>query len=552
MDSWLFSPAKRRARGRASRGGHAARGSLAWHGTAAACSLLACGDARGQAWSHYGAGADRVAVRGMVDPIDVEAVAWQAATGPQGEPLAISNETGVVSDGAWGFALGTLDGAPTLIAFDALNGVALWTAMVPAPVDDSWSTPAVDLGNGSVLVAAGSGLWAFDAATGDPLWSATLPRPVVNASPVVTSDLGPRDRAFIVHADSLYATADGATLHCVNVDPFDAALNPYEPGDFVWSVPLLAAATGASPAYRDGVVYVTDAGDPFFSAPGRVRAFDATAASPPLPLWETANPAGLGFYGGVSVAEAADGLSVYAASYAFTGGQTSANLLRIDAATGSIRWSVPCNRTSSVPIPLPDGRVLLSAGIDGFGSVPSVQLFEDLGASAVRVWDTAIDSWDDADDDGVMDPGEYLVVGGWTHLPAVATTASGSVAYCGTLPTDGLFGAYQRIAALDLSRAPSDPGFVIGERIGAGNPPAIVGARLVTLGPGGPVSLGSAAPAYDVDGNGRVDVDDLYTWCLGQGDRDVDLDGSITTADRNTLERHLREGDLEIMAAVRP
>lgn len=70
-----------------------------------------------------------------------------------------------------------------------------------------------------------------------------------------------------------------------------------------------------------------------------------------------------------------------AASYSFTGGRTSANLVKLDALTGVMSWSVGCNRTASVPVYVEGGRVVVAGGLDGFGSIPTLQLFDDLGTS---------------------------------------------------------------------------------------------------------------------------------------------------------------------------
>src|SRR5262249_37171237 len=154
-----------------------------------------------------------------------------------------------------------------------------------------------------------------------------------------------------------------------------------------WSV-TIGASSGNTPAVWNGRVFVTSAGDGGFG-PGQVWCFDARAITAPTPLWVTLNPAGEPFFGGTCVHERQGGADLFCASYAFYGNSTSANLLKVDAATGAVRWSAPCNRTSSTPLVLPDGRVCLSGGIRGYGSVPTLQLFRDDATTATLLWDSA-------------------------------------------------------------------------------------------------------------------------------------------------------------------
>jgi hypothetical protein len=52
----------------------------------------------------------------------------------------------------------------------------------------------------------------------------------------------------------------------------------------------------------------------------------------------------------------------------------------------------------------------------------------------------------------------------------------------------------------------------------------------------------------DVDGDGAVDVDDLYAWHAGAGDPDCDEDGEVTLRDRALLQRTVRRGESASMA----
>lgn len=501
---------------------------------ALAAPAVAC--AQEGAWTHYGRGVDRVPiVAGDADSTTLDAPAWTVETLPTLGAISVPTPSGPVSDGERVFFTADVGGAHRLVAVDLETGAPLWDAVIDPPFQDSWSSPAVDLENSTVLGASGAGLRAHDVATGALLWSTPLARSVVNASPLVTSDRGPGDRAFIVSEDGSFVTFNGGVLHAINVDPFDAATNPYQPGEIVWTLPLEAAATGASVAYANGLLYLSDAGDPFFGAPGSVRSI--ILSEPPTEFWRRDAASG-GYFGGVSVSQGA----VFAATYVFSGGTTAATLTKLDDAGGGLLWSVPCNRSSSVPVPMPDGHVLLSGGIDGFGTLPSVEVFEDNGSSATRTLFTIDDS-------------PSLVVGGWTNLPAVLDTGDGLVAAVGTLPGSGaLFGAYNELRLLDLSLPASDPGFVIDAFTGCGSTPIVAGGRLLSLGPTGlfAFELASETIPGDADGNGVVDLDDLYAWYQDPAaERDANGDGQVTTADAAFIEAIIRAGEIEDMTGGR-
>src|SRR5690606_13696489 len=206
---------------------------------------------------------------------------------------------------------------------------------------------------------------------------------------------------------------------------------PFGRGEIVWEFDLGQTA-GTTPAYDDGVVYVATAGDSAGRPPGLLFALPAGVSVSPNPLWATPNPAPEGFYGGVCVTTAGGQRVLYAASYAFYGGLMSGNLVKVLADTGAVVWSIPANRTASIPIPLGDSRILISAGLQGFGTVPSVQMFRDNGASAQLMWDTALWTWKDLNGDLSLDPGEFTPMGGWTHQPAAAKAGAMTVAIFGT------------------------------------------------------------------------------------------------------------------------
>lgn len=476
-------------------------------------------------------------------PADLASPAWVfPASDASVTSVAFVPEASVVVEGALVYAVST---SPARVwAIDRETGVAVWWAAIPAPVLDSWSAPAIDRVNRTVLVASGSPgsaggeVRAFDLETGAVRWQTRLARDVVNASPVVTTDLGPADRAFIVDYEGFYTGGGGASLHCINVDAFDAVRNPYEAGEVVWSLPLFTGASGASAAYSAGRVYFATAGDFGGALGGEIVCVDARAGDAAVAVVWRMEPAGDdGFLGGVAVARGA----VYAASYDFFGGPSSSRLVKLDALSGAVAWQVPAARTSSTPLVLPDGRVVVSGGIAGFGSVPTVQVFRDDGGIAALVGDTAIDTWQD-DGDGVLEPGEFELVGGWSHQPlaAIDPTAGGGRLVVGEpVVAGGLFAGYGRLRAVDLSVGIGEPGWVLDAYEGAGASPAIVGRTLYTVGPAGLVAFG-LPERLDVNGDGRVEVEDLIAWARGEGARDVDRDGAVTDADRRMLEGFLR------------
>jgi len=61
-----------------------------------------------------------------------------------------------------------------------------------------------------------------------------------------------------------------------------------------------------------------------------------------------------------------------------------------------------------------------------------------------------------------------------------------------------------------------------------------------------------ALPRFDVNADTRVDVDDLYTWHHGTGNRDVDQSGAVDGADVAALKCQLRSLEHATLLASRP
>ena len=501
--------------------------------------LLCCAPvSSGQPWTHLGGAAARSSVT-TDEPVSIAQSAWVLDAQLAGESISFVGQSGVVTWDKYIYAVGEISGCAHVICASKADGVIVWSAQIPEPVLDSWSSPVIDIANRSVVVASGDQCLAFHAIFGFPRWTAPLDLNIVNASPLITDDLGPADRLFITDFDGYYIFG-GGHLYSINTDPYHPTANPFQPGEIVWKIDLDAATSGNSPAYQDGVVYVADAGAPSTSGAGRIRAYDATTPSPPAHLWQTINPSGLGFFGGVSISNGA----VFAASYSFTGTQLSANLLKLDALSGAVEWSEPCNRTSTIPVVLDDGRVAVSAGLLGFGSVPSVQLFQDNTTSATMLWDSAIDSWFDTNTNGQLDIGEFISTGGWTTQALIFDAPSGAVLMAGGTEASGPFGAPETLFVLNMDVPPSSPSFVIETYTGAGSTPAYDSNAVFTIGQNGLVCFGSPPPAplSDMDRDLLTTPEDAYLWGegVGAGGLDVDQNQTVDLQDLLWIEAEIR------------
>ena len=518
---------------------------------AAACVRPALAQPSQSDWASLARNASRASLGSLtLDPISPTPRLSVGQT-TSGQPIQFVGQAGVVVFAGHAFAIGAVN-APVnpehrLVAIHAETGQIAWLGPIAAPVLDSWATPAADAVNRTVLVASGQELRAFHADTGQIAWTCPLANQIVNSSPVLTSDRPRRNRAFI----SGYPTGGPSYLFCVNVDPFVEGLNPYQPGEIVWQADI-GFCVGGTPAYDAGVVYAAVA----FGATsfvGEIHAFDADQPASPAPRYVFVNPSGQNFYGGVSLRRDASGTSLFAATYAFAGGVLAAELIKLDALTGIQQWSAPCNRTSSIPVPLPDGRILLSAGIQGYGTVPSVQLFSDHPTHATLLWDTALDTWNDANNNNSIDPGEFLRVGGWTQIPAIAPGAGGVIAAVGAIPSSlEDFGPCDHLDLLDLSKNPSQSGFIVSSAAGGGATPALSGKGVYTVGGAGLIAFGPAPPRFDVNQDARVGIGDLVAWEQSSGLRDVDRDGAITPTDLSLLRVELRYSEpLDLLAGRR-
>jgi outer membrane protein assembly factor BamB len=432
----------------------------------------------------------------------------------------------------------------SLYALDRATGAIRWSAPIDSPALDSWSSPAVDVVAARVYVASGSTVRCLRLSDGALAWSAPLDAQVVNASPLLLRDAQGRARVFVTD----FSEADGQLY------AFSAG-GPMQPpaGTRIWSVPI-GATSGNTPASDGTRIFVSSLGD-FAYSPGRIFAFPAWTNEAPAPMWTFDNVIAEGFFSGLTVFAG----SVFAGSYAFFGSTASANLVKLDAASGLLRWSVPSNRTSSTPVVIPargtgPTRIALSTGVQGFGSVPTLQVFADAGLSATRVFDSASATWIDANQNARLDSGEFVPLGGWTGAPALVISPGADTLFVQSPPTgtSTSFGSSLRAVNLGLLSGSWQAGLTT-QAAGA---PAVAadgpGVNVYAIGAGGLSAFGPPAASGDVNRDGRIDIEDLYAWEQALGARDVNADGAVSDTDRDALVAYLRRREQADMVSGRP
>jgi outer membrane protein assembly factor BamB len=472
-------------------------------------------------WTHFAGDAARAGVA-PAGPVELGEPAWIALP-PAGTEF-VCNSSPVVCGGRV-FVKGRRFSGSTpvsarVLAYNSKTGQELWVQDVDLDYYDDWSSPAVDLADGTVIVGAGYRLHALDVATGEIRWQRQLERRIVNASPAVSHNLimgaPPADRVFVTD----YSGAGSqARLYAINVSPYQETINPFQPGEIAWSASL-PGASGATPAYADGFVFAA-------TKAGIVYAFDGYDGSQ---RWQTdvaaaGYPEYAGFYGGVSVRDGYDGY-VYAASYRFYGSGNNSGLFKLHADSGEIAWVVPCERTDSTPVVTGDGRIFLAGGVDWSGSATKIQAFQDHGTYATLLWDTDVAS------------GGTLIVGGWTHQPAFA----GGLLYAGT-PSDDYFSPYTELLILDTNHSPAEPGFVMAGSAQAGGSPAPAGGWLYSLGQAGLVAFARRMPG-DVNCDGAINVFDIDPFVLALSDPPA-YSAAYPDCDRDNADAN-EDGDVNV------
>ena len=351
-------------------------------------------------------------------------------------------------------------------------------------------------------------------------------------------------------------------LYCINVDPFIAGVNPYQPGELVWSVPI-GGATGSSPSYlprREGgpSVFVASIGA-YNSAPGQIFAYDASQNIPTV-RWIYSLPVLQGFFGGSCVAtmracgggesQVSPRPTLLAATYAFAGNIHNSRVVALDARTGASMGIANSNRSASIPVPVSDRRFLLAGGLPAYGSAPSLRAFhfESSDCNEIDIdWDSAVTTWHDANNNNAMDPGEYLPMAGWQMHAAAARFAGKSSVLCGLQSDSALSEPALCLHKIDPQHKPDDADWITQSSPIAGGPSALAGANAYSIGIEGLVAFGPPPVRFDTEFDADVDCDDLCAWERGYGQRDVDADGDTDEQDRRalvTLVRHREGGQL--------
>ena len=402
-----------------------------------------------------------------------------------------------------------------LVAYDANSGRLLWTTIIDAAVWDSWSSPAADIKNNNILVPSGNKVYAINAESGSVVWQAELDTIVLNASVCIASDI-PHTRAFITDYDGF---GTGGKLYCINLDANEPN-NSYNPGEIIWS-DTLGSTSGNSPAYKDGVVYVSSNMDAE-SFYGAIYAYDAQADDA-IRKWRATDQNFEGFTGGVTVTK--EGF-LYAACYNWAEeAEDNSSLCKIDCNSGNIVWITNVERTSSMPVVVGD-KIYISGGLDGWGSRPKVEAYRDMGTSVVKLWQTPAN----------------VAIGGWSNQPVYA---NGKL-YVGAIPFGGnYFDAYTELYVLDVTADVDSPDFVIAHYTdqACGNNPAVVYDSLYTIGADGLFKFHQPAFLADIEKNDTVDFYDLaelaavwlYNGSVGVMRADLNLDGKINFADFSLL-----------------
>jgi hypothetical protein len=488
-----------------------------------------------QSWPTLGGNAARTSVTTLPVP-DLTQQTWTCTLDEQSRPITFQTKAGVAVSPTHVLAAGFINDGGTvwkLFWINRRSGVVERSSVIDAPVLESLTSPTLDEGSNTVLVASGSTLAAFDLANGATRFETSFVNPLVNVVPLVVRAFHAPARVFVTDYDGF---GDSASLHCVNLDAFSSR-NPYTLGQAIWSTPI-GASSGNTPSYDAARARViTAAVGLFASDPGEVLAFPAHATETPAPAWRFVNPSGSGFFGGVSV----DGSTILAASYAFFGGLSSGNLVRLRAVDGTLLSNTAANRTASLPVALPNdtlGRVVLSTGVQGFGSLPSLQVFGfSPSFSNTFTWSTHLRTWTDSNNNAIIENGEFTPFGGWNLQPILSTSSAGTRLVVG--------GGDNVLRVLNLSNVTGSTSAVsvVQSATAITGSPAIAGGNLYAIGTTGLRSFGPAPLLLDVNRDGRVEIEDIYAWEQIRGSRDVDGSGTVNAADRELLINAIRANE---------
>lgn len=374
--------------------------------------------------------------------------------------------------------------ASSVYCLDESTGAKLWDTPVAKADSGSWSSPAYS--NGNVFIGSGKYLYCLDAAVGSEKWKYNLASPVVNGSPCVADG-----KVFI-------GNWAGGYYYCVDENT----------GAFKWKFGVTGSAQG-KPAYIDGKVYLTSWG---FGAAKNSHIYCVDALSGSL-IWHQDGVDDDGKQSACGSAAVADG-KVFITTYNFYG---DGRMAALDAAGGSIIWSVYTNRTDTTPAYY-DGKIYISGGCVGYSAKQTTSCF-DANTGNLR--------W------------EKEGLGNWTCSVAVADNK----VFVGKPDSDGFFD-YIGTYALN-----ADNGQVVWSYDKGGSSPAVANGRVYTISDGKVYALGRydpGYPAWDLNMDGKVDVLDmiLVGQKFGQAGspgwlgEDVNKDGKIDVLDMILIGQH--------------
>ena len=401
---------------------------------ASAVATLAVAAVAQDSWTHRG----RTAARNGVVSAAAPSIATPRFVTTDSRTLVGQSMPVVADHRIFVYARNAAKTGNEVLAFSEVDGSLLWAQAVGAAQQDSWSSPTIDTARGTVLMPSGTKVTAMKADTGAIVWETTLNAslPIVNSTVCVCGDL-----AF-VSTQSPYTSA--GRMYAINLNPDHATLAA---GEVVVSKALSKSLSNEA-AYDAGLdrLFVSDYG-------GYLRRWTTACVED----WAFAAPTPATTYGTFAAGVALDGDYVYAATYNYYG---SGRLFCINKNTKAQLWVAASERTDSVPI-VTDTMVLLSGGLPGFGSTPKIEAFHK--TTGAKLW-------------------EWTSAGYWTTHPIVVGTSLFVGAYSGS---DGFYAACSDLYALDLTKTPTDDGFVLGHFAGAGSSPAYANGNIYTIGAAG-------------------------------------------------------------------
>ncbi|WP_230629299.1 PKD domain-containing protein [Methanosarcina barkeri] len=253
---------------------------------------------------------------------------------------AISSSSPVIAGGKVfvvcgpGSMSGSTEDIPQLVALDESSGDIIWNVSIPAAVYGSWASPAYD--NGMVFTATGPELGCYNAKTGEKLWSFD---DTLGSQGVVGS--GPA----IADGKVIFNDWDGSHYYC---------LDEYT-GDLLWSFKVKGDAQSV-PAYADGKFYLTS-WEYGSSYQGNTYCVDAATGKQ---IWHTNN-----VVASLCGSPAYKNGILYLTTYNFYG---NGELLALNAADGQIVWKQSIERSDSTPA-FAYGNVYVCGGASGYSNL---------------------------------------------------------------------------------------------------------------------------------------------------------------------------------------